>query len=222
MALTKFNFNSFDVTSAASKGLGFNASANGFSTIDPGAMTLIKTLTASSSSTLSFVDGSSSVVLDNTYSVYMFKFINMHPATDGVAFQFNLSADSGSNYNVTKTTTNFGTFQNESGSETFLGYDTGRDLAQSTSSQTLFSNGVMGNGSDESTSGQLILFSPSSTTFVKHFMSVVNYYNYGDYTINSYVAGYGNTTSAVDAIQFSMSSGNIDSGTIKLYGINDS
>ena len=86
----------------------------------------------------------------------------------------------------------------------------------------MFSNGVMGNGNDESTSGQLILFSPSDTTFVKHFMSVVNYYNYGNYTINSYVAGYGNTTSAVDAIQFSMSSGNIDSGTIKLYGINDS
>ena len=182
----------------------------------------IKEQTASSSSSISFVDGTSSVVLDSTYPIYMFKFINIHPATDGVAFQFNLSTDSGSNYNVTKTTTNFGTFQNESGSETFLGYDTGRDLAQSTSSQTLFSNGVMGNGSDESTSGQLILFSPSSTTFVKHFMSVVNYYNYGDYTINSYVAGYGNTTSAVDAIQFLMSSGNIDSGTIKLYGIKGS
>ena len=80
----------------------------------------------------------------------------------------------------------------------------------------------MGDGSDESTSGQLMLISPSSTTFVKHFMSVVNYYNYGDYSINSYVAGYGNTTSAVDAIQFSMSSGNIDSGTIKLYGIKGS
>ena len=184
-----------------------------------GKMTLIKEQTASSSSSISFVDGTSSVVLDSTYPIYMFKFIKIHPATDGVAFQFNLSADSGSNYNVTKTTTNFGTFQNESGSETFLGYDTGRDLAQSTSSQTLFSNGVMGNGNDESTSGQLILFSPSDTTFVKHFMSVVNYYNYGNYTINSYVAGYGNTTSAIDAVQFKFLAGNIDSGTIKLYGV---
>ena len=103
MALTKFNFNSFDVTSAASKGLGFNASANGFSTIDPGSMTLIKTLTASSSATLSFVDGSSDVVLDNTYPVYMFKFINIHPASNDYDFKFNLSADTGSNYNVTKT-----------------------------------------------------------------------------------------------------------------------
>ena len=209
MSLVKHNNNSIsDITTAGQ--------------LASGKLVLIKEQTASSSSSISFVHGTSSVVVDSTYPIYMFKFINIHPATDGVAFQFNLSTDSGSNYNVTKTTTNFGTFQNESGSETFLGYDTGRDLAQSTSSQTLFSNGVMGNGSDESTSGQLILFSPSSTTFVKHFMSVVNYYNYGDYTINSYVAGYGNTTSAVDAIQFLMSSGNIDSGTIKLYGIKGS
>jgi hypothetical protein len=209
MALVKYNNNSISaITSAAS--------------IPSGALTHIKTLTADGSATLSFVDGSSSVVLDNTYPIYMFKFINMHPATDGVAFQFNLSADSGSNYNVTKTTTNFGAFQDEAGSQTNLGYDSDRDLAQSTDFQTFFSNGIMGNGNDESTSGQLMLFSPSSTTFVKHFMSVVNYYNYGDYTINSYVGGYGNTTSAIDAIQFKMNSGNIDSGTIKLYGIKDS
>ena len=99
MALTKFNFNSFDVTSAASKGLGFNASANGFSTIDPGAMTLIKTLTASSDSTLSFVHGSSDVVLDSTYPIYLFKFINVHPSStdvNGESFKFNFSIDSGS------------------------------------------------------------------------------------------------------------------------------
>ena len=182
--------------------------------ISGGSMNLISTQTASSSSTISFTSG-----IDSTYKEYIFKFINIHPATDGVAFQFNLSADSGSNYNVTKTTTNFGAFQNESGSQTNLGYDSDRDLAQSTSFQTFFSNGIMGNGNDESTSGQLILFNPSSTTFVKHFMSVVNYYNYGDYTVNSFVAGYGNTTSAIDAVQFKMNSGNIDSGTIKLYGV---
>ena len=100
MALTKFNFNSFDVTTAASKGLGFNASANGFSTIEDTSIVLIKTITASSNSTISFVDGSSDVVLDNTYPVYMFKFINCHPASNNVYLDFQGSTDSGSNYNT--------------------------------------------------------------------------------------------------------------------------
>ena len=107
MALTKFNFNSFDVTTAASKGLGFNASANAFATIDSTALVLIKTLTASSSATLSFVDGSSDVVLDNTYPLYRFVYTQLHPASSGVGFQFNMSTDSGSNYNVNKTSTFF-------------------------------------------------------------------------------------------------------------------
>ena len=209
MALVKYNNNSISsVTSAAS--------------FPAGAMTLIKTLTASSSANLSFVHGSSDVVLDNTYPIYVFKLINIHPATNDVAFKFNLSADTGSNYNVTKTTTNFGAYQAENDSEAAIGYDTSRDLAQSTAAQGFFSSGDLGNGNDESTSGQFTLFNPSSTTFVKHFMSVVNYYNQGNYSINTFVAGYGNTTSAIDAVQFTMSSGNIDSGTIKLYGIKDS
>ena len=209
MALVKYNNNSISaVTSAAS--------------IPNGAMTLIKTLTASSSANLSFVHGSSDVVLDSTYPIYVFKFINMHPATNGVAFEFNLSIDGGSNYNVTKTTTNFGAFHSEDGSSSALNYDHNRDLAQSTAFQTFFTSGNLGNGSDESTSGQLKLFNPSSTTFAKHFMSNVNYYNDSDYSINCYIAGYGNTTSAVNAIRFQMSSGNIDSGKIKLYGIKDS
>ena len=197
------------------------ADAGAFS-VGLGSKVHIKTLTASSSATLSFVHGTDGVVLDSTYPIYKFEFINMHPATDGVAFEFNLSIDSGSNYNVTKTTTNFGAFHSEDDSSTALNYDTGRDLAQSTAFQTLFTSGALGNGSDESTSGQLKLFNPSSTTFVKHFMSNVNYYNNGNYSINSYVAGYGNTTSAVNAIRFQMSSGNIDDGKIKLYGIKDS
>ena len=209
MSLVKYNNNSISaVTSAVS--------------IPNGALTHIKTLTASSSGTLSFVDGTDGVVLDSTYPIYVFKFINMHPATNGVAFEFNLSIDGGSNYNVTKTTTNFGAFHSEDGSSSALNYDAGRDLAQSTAFQTLFTSGNLGNGSDESTSGELKLFNPSSTTFAKHFMSNVNYYNESDYSINCYIAGYGNTTSAVNAIRFQMSSGNIDSGKIKLYGIKDS
>jgi len=221
MALTKFNFNSFDVTSAASKGLGFNASANGFSTIDPGSMTLIKTLTASSSANLSFVHGSSDVVFDNTYPVYMFKFINIHPASTAY-FQFNLSADTGSNYNVTKTTTFFYANHTESGGGGSLAYSTGNDLAQGTGFQKLTAG--IGSDNDECLSGFLHLFNPSSTTFVKHFTAATNTVS-GDSTPedwNIYVAGYGNTTSAIDAVQFKMSSGYIDSGTIKLYGIKDS
>ena len=222
MALTKFNFNSFDVTTAASKGLAFNSSANGFETSSATSMTLIKTLTASSSSTLSFVDGSSSVVLDNTYPVYVFKFINIHPASSGENFRVNFSVDSGSNYNVTKTTTAFAAQHFENDSSTGLGYQTGQDLAQSTSPQMFM---ILDNANDSGGSGELYLFNPSSTTFVKHFIAigtgfVVDGGNPKNY--NLYVSGYGNTTSAIDAVQFSMSSGNVDSGTIKLYGIKDS
>jgi len=221
MALTKFNFNSFDVTTAASKGLGFNASANGFSTFDDTSMVLIKTLTASSSSTISFVDGSSSVVLDNTYPVYMFKLINIHIASDTQKLQFNFSIDSGSNYNVTKTTTMFNAVHAEDDSFASIAYDTGDDLAQGTGFQSMSGTGL-GSGNDESLSAELLLFDPSSTTFVKHYLlrSIQN--SATNYVYDSYSVGYGNTTSAVDAVQFKAGSGNIDSGTIKLYGIKDS
>ena len=139
-----------------------------------GAMTLIKTLTASSSATLSFVDGASSVVLDNTYKEYVFKFFNMHPANDTQEFQFNMSADTGSNYNVTKTTTYFRTYHDEADTSTTLAYRTGNDLAQSTNFQML-ADGV-GNGNDECCSGILHLFDPSNTTFVKHFTSRISTY----------------------------------------------
>ena len=220
MALTKFNYNSFDLTTAASKGLAFNSSANGFETAAEGSMVLIKTLTASSSSTLSFVDGSSSVVLDNTYPVYLFKFINCHPGTDDTKFTFQVSTDSGSNYNVTMTTTAFNAIHDEADSYTALSYQSGLDQAQGTSFQTLTNRS--GGDNDQSVSGTLYLFNPSSTTFVKHFISNVNISHFQDYSSNDFTAGYCNTTSAVDAVQFKMSSGNIDAGTIKLYGIKDS
>ena len=209
MALVKYNNNSISsITSAA----GFPA----------GAMTLIKTLTASSSSTLSFVDGSSDVVLDSTYPIYLFKFFNMHPASEGTNFRVNFSADTGSNYNVTKTTTVFKAEHFENDSSTGFGYETGQDLAQSTNPQMFM---ILDNQNDSGGSGELFLFNPSSTTFVKHFIAngtgfVRDGGNPKQFTM--YVAGYGNTTSAIDAVQFSMASGNIDSGTIKLYGIKDS
>jgi len=183
-----------------------------------GSMTLIKKLTASSSATLSFVDGSSGVVLDNTYKEYLFTFKNIHPATDNVDFTFNGSTDSGSNYNVTKTTTYIEAYHNESGTTTSLEYNGSHDLAQSTSAQKIAVQ--IGSSNDESFSGTLSLFNPSSTTFVKHFNSNINEYHHSNYTLQALVGGYLNTTSAVDAVQFKMSSGNIDSGTITLYGIN--
>ena len=220
MALSKFNYNSFDLTTAASKGLAFNSSANGFETSSGTSMVLIKTLTASSSSTLSFVDGSSDVVLDNTYPVYMFKFINIHPATNTTYLTFQGSTDTGSSYGVTITSTAFYARLAEGDSGAELDYNGSADLAQSTSFQRI-SQGV-GNGNDESCSGKLFLFNPSSTTFVKHFTARMPTYQASDYIYDQYTAGYLNTTSAIDAIQFKMSSGNIDAGTIKLYGIKDS
>ncbi len=181
-----------------------------------GSMVFIKKLTASSSSTLSFVDGASSVVLDNTYKEYLFTFNNMHPQTDNVHFTVGFR-DGGTNYDATKTTTMFRAFHSEADDAAALGYDTGHDLAQSTDFQRL-AYGV-GNGNNESTSGYLHLFNPSNTTFVKHFIANSNMLFEADYTINQFTAGYCNVTAAIDAVQFKMSSGNIDAGDICLYGI---
>ena len=183
-----------------------------------GSMVFIKKLTASGSATISFVDGTSDVVLDDTYKEYLFTFNNMHPATDDVFFTFNLSIDSGSNYNVTKTTTVFRAYHTEGGAAPTLAYYPEIDLAQSTAFQNIV--GEAGNANDESISGYLHLFNPSSTTFVKHFMTNANQNTYHNLAMQTFIAGYGNTTSAVDAVQFKMSSGNTDAGDICLYGIN--
>ena len=180
--------------------------------ITTGAMTLLETQTASSSSTISFTSN-----IDSTYKEYVFKFYDIHVATDDKDFLFNMSVDGGSNYNVTKTTTFFEGYHNEGDSSAGLQYNTGFDVAQSTSGQVLFHS--VGNQNDESCAGTLHLFDPSNTTFVKHFLFTGNNYNQDDFLINAFVGGYGNTTSAVNAVQFSMESGNIDSGVIKLYGV---
>ena len=221
MALTKFNFNSFDLTTAASKGIAFNSSANGLETAAEGSMTLIKTLTASSDSTISFVHGSSSVVLDNTYPIYVFKYINMHPATNGDNIHFTVNFRDGSTaYDATKTTTFFADYNNENNSGAGIGYETAHHLAQSTSALNIAKQ--TGGGSDESNSGEMTLFNPASTTFVKHFIARTNVYLAHDVSQTQYVAGYCNVTDAIDGVQFAFSSGNIETGTIKLYGIKDS
>ena len=182
-----------------------------------GAMTLIKTLTASSSSTLDFVHGTSSVVLDGTYKEYVFKFINCHPATNNVRFKVNFSTNSGSSYAVTKTTAFFRAYHNEAGNDQGLGVNSSNDLHQQTDNQILQTD--IGNGNDESLCGTLTLYDPSSTTFVKHFMARTNSNNYAAYSPDDFVAGYLNTTSAINGVQFSFSSGSISTGTIKMYGV---
>ena len=183
-----------------------------------GAMIFIKKLTASSSATLSFVDGSSSVVLDNTYKEYLFTFNNIHPASDTQRFIFQTSTDTGSSYGVTVTSSTFGTYHFENGSDQQVAYDTNDDLSQSTNFQPI--TNTIGNGNDECGSGYLHLFNPSSTTFVKHWISNACILHNEELCSPIQHAGYFNTTSAIDAVQFKMASGNIDSGDICLYGIN--
>lgn len=207
MALVKYNNNSISAITTAGQ-------------MATGGMVLIKEQTASSSSTISFVHGSSSVVFDSTYPIYKFEFISIHPQTDNTEFQFNMSTDSGSNYNVTKTTTMFNANHNEAGSSHGLTYDTNADIAQGTGYKLLA--GACGADDNQAVSGNLFIFNPSSTTFVKHFLSTASGNHASDFAQNFFVAGYGNTTSAINAVRFQMDSGNIDSGTIKLYGIKDS
>ena len=185
-----------------------------FANASGGTLILLSTQTASNSATISFTTG-----LDSTYDEYIFKFIDIHPRTNDVEFQFNLSTDGGSNYNVTKTTTYIRALHNEADSGTGLGYETSFDLAQSTAFQLLATD--IGSGSDENACGSLQLFNPSSTTYVKHFISNTNNLTYHNYSFHNLMAGYGNTTSAINAVQFNMSSGNFD-GTIKLYGVKKS
>ena len=215
MAISKANFNSFNVTPTASKFITFNSSNNGLAADDVGGnLKLISTTTISSSTTTVNITSG----IDSTYKEYIFKFINIHPASDTVNFSFQASTNGGSSFGTTVTTTFFLAYHTEDDSGTALQYYANRDLAQSTSEQQIV---TIGNANDDSGSGTLHLFDPSNTTFVKHFMSRMVAPT-GEDTENckdTFVAGYFNTTSAIDAIQFSMSSGNIDSGVIKLYGV---
>ena len=212
MALSKLAANSFDLTD----NYALTGTVTGVTSTQK--LFLIKNIDASSSSTVDFVDGSSSVVLDNTYKTYLFKFVNIHPSNNATRLQYNLSVDGGSNYNVAKTTTSFKAYHDEGDSATALTYETGTDLAQGTGTQ--FIGDDISNANDASMSGEMFLFNPSSTTFVKHIITITSTLANGDFAVwNSTGTGYGNTTSAVNAVQFTMSSGTIDSGRIALYGI---
>ena len=180
--------------------------------VSGGAMTLLSTQTASSSSTIDFTSG-----IDSTYKEYVFKFIDVHPATDNVYLSFQGNAAGGSGFDETITSTFFRAGHKEDGSDEFLSYDASNDQGQGTGFQNITRN--IGNGNDECGAGYLHLFNPSSTTFVKHFIAKTHIYYSGDYSYVTNIGGYFNTTSAIDEIQFKMSSGNIDAGTIQLFGI---
>ena len=184
--------------------------------ISAGAFTLLQTQTASSSATISFTSN-----IDSTYDAYMFKFYDIHPETNQKSFQFQSSTNGGSSYGVTTTTTYFQADHPENDSSATLTYVAGSDLAQSTSFQRL-STATVNTNNDDSLAGELFIYAPSSTTFVKHFMARTNNYGQADESADSFKAGYFNTTTAITRVRFKMTSGNIDSGTIKLYGIKDS
>ena len=199
MALVKYNNNSI-------------SSVTALDSIASGDINLITTNTISSGvSSSSFTSN-----IDSTYDTYLFKFINIHPATDNVNLTVNFR-DGGSDFDATKTTSYFHAYHDEADSGTSVGENTSNDIAQGTGYQMI--GHIPGNDNDQSVSGTLYLFSPASTTFVKHFISNFNSYTYHNYSLNTYVGGYCNVTAAIDGVDFKMSSGNIDSGVIKMYGI---
>ena len=201
MALVKYNNNSISSLTSAGQ-------------LASGSLVPISEQTASGSASISFTTG-----IDSSYPIYRFEFININPANDSGAFTFNMSTDGGSNYNVTKTTTMFHSFHSENDSETLFGYLSSYDQAQSTAFTFLAEN--TGNESDECLSGSMTLFNPSSSVFVKHFISNCNTNSAQSDCRQWFVAGYGNISTPVNSIQFKINSGNFD-GTIKLYGIKDS
>ena len=168
-----------------------------------GKITLIKEQTASSSASISFVDGSGGVVLDSTYPIYKFEFINIHPSNDGAKFNFNMSIDGGSNYNVTKTSSNLETYHYEDDSSSVFNGTSGGTLQQSTGDFSCFEN--LGGDNDQCGCGTMFLFSPSHTTFMKHFQIRSVRSQSIDYAGDNLFCGYNNTTSAIDAIIFRMS-----------------
>ena len=177
------------------------------------AKTLISTHTASSDSSIDITSG-----IDSTYPVYEFHFVNMHPATNNVNFVFQGNAVGASGFNETISSSTFRAYLKEDGSGGTLAYDSGSDQGQGTAYQRILNTGT-GNENDESSSGILTLYDPASTTYVKHFSAVGNGYDHGDWAVTMLTGGYFNTTSAIDEISFKFDSGNIESGTMKMFGV---
>ena len=210
--------NSINVNTVADKGgntLWTSDGSGNLSSVNSGlkgALVLLDTNTFTGASSSAFT-----TLIDSTYDVYVWKFNAINPATDNVNFTFQVSTDGGSNYNTTLTSTSFEAILNQDGNGGALGYMTGDDQAQGTSYQHLCFD--LGNGADECCVGEVHLFGPSSTTYIKQWYCTSQGYHLSDYTVNDFTAGYFNTTSAVNAVDFKMNSGNIDAGKIKMYGM---
>ena len=203
MALVKYNNNSI-------------SSVTALDSMASGSMVLLNTNTITSG--VSSSDFTSNI--DSTYDTYIFKFINMHPATNNVKWTFQSDTGTNTNYNQTITSTDFVAQHSESGSATELGYASANDQAQGTAFQPM--GQLIGNGSDECVSGTLHIFNPSSSVFVKHFIANTNVYRQDDYSREHFTAGYFNTITALTRFRFKFDSGNIDSGVIKMYGLSKS
>ena len=205
MALVKHNNNS--ISSITTPG-----------SLAQGKMILISEQTASGSASISFTSG-----IDSTYPIYKFEFINIHPSVARDTFQFQTDTGTNTNYNITCTSTFFQSYHDEADAITGLEYQTTWDAAQSTSNINLTIQ--FNDDNDASSSGEIFIFNPSSDTYIKHWIAKMNlmYETSGGlpYNINTFVAGYFNTTTPLTRFRFKMSSGNIDSGKIKLYGIGD-
>ena len=175
------------------------------------AMTLITTNTSSNAATSDFTSS-----IDSTYKLYIFKWYDVNPVTDNTHFSFQVNASGQSGYNEVMTTTAFRSYHAEDDGSNALEYEAGHDQAQGTSFQVLGIN--MGNGGDESCAGELHLFNPSNTTYVKHFYGRSNAHWHNDVSGEWHTAGYINVTAAITGVQFKMTSGNMDA-VIKMYGV---
>jgi hypothetical protein len=217
MALSKFEYNSFDVTPVASNAFAFNSTPNGLTTAAAGAMNLIKTTTASGVANVDLTHGSNDVVLDGTYDTYLFKLINIHVSAQ-CEFAVNFSTD-GQSSAAQKQTTTFNCYHQENGASTQFEYVAADDRANNVGDQQITAIDI-GTQNDSGLCAEVFLFSPASTTFMKHFVVKSQYFSHQStpYSNNVFVGGYVNTTSAVNSVRFLTSTGNFD-GTIKMYGI---
>ena len=216
MAISKLNFNSLNVTPTASKGIGFDSGADDLeASFSGGAMVFISKATASSSATIDFTSG-----IDSTYKEYIFIFNSIHPATNSTQFAFQVDTGTNTSYNQTVTSTAFRAYHIEGGNDYGHSYVAGEDQAQGTAFIKLTAGGTIGSDNDQSANGYLHLFNPSSSTFLKHFKCRSSASHASDYAIDFFKSGYVNTTTALTRVRFKMLSGNIDAGTITLYGIN--
>ena len=183
-------------------------------------LTFIKSLTASGTpAVITFHHGTADVVFDNTYNEYQFQFVNMHPEIDNDRLKFQVNAVGATAFEEAMTTTAFYAYNRNTSGASNLTYDVTNDQQNSDEAYQDILAYDIANDTEGSASGTLTLYDPSNTTYVKHFTAVGNGIAYGSYTVNMYNAGYINTTDAIDEISFKFDSGNIDAGTIYMYGV---